>query len=56
MKIKKKLKEDETNHTSNEIAIKSNSAEETQFYGIFEEIFLAVPAWLENLKTDLWMI
>ena len=43
MKIGKNLKEDET-HTSNEIAIKSNSAEETQFYGIFEEIFLAFPA------------
>ena len=41
MKIGAKLKKDET---SNEIAIKSNSAEETKFYGIFEEIFLAFPA------------
>merc|ERR1711971_362391 len=41
MKIGAKLKEDET---SNEIAIKSNSAEETKFYGIYEEIFLGFPA------------
>jgi len=41
MKIGKKLKED---HTSNEFTIKSTSEEETQFYGIFEEIFLAIPA------------
>ena len=43
-KIGEKLEEDDTDPpTSNEAAIKSNSVEETKFYGIFEEIVLALP-------------
>ena len=53
-KIGEKLEEDDRDPpTSNEAAIKSNSVEETKFYGIFEEIVLAFPAQLENLETDL---
>ena len=44
MRIAEKLKRDEINQTSSGLATKSSSANGTQFYGIFEEIFLAFPA------------
>ena len=52
--IGEKLKEDEQiDLTSNEFAVKSNSVEAAKFYGIFEEIVLPFPVWLENPETDL---
>ena len=56
MRIAEKLKRDEINQTSSELATKSSSVNGTQFYGIFEEIFLALPARLENLETGLKVI
>ena len=40
MKIGENLKETKKNKTSNEFAINRKAVNRTQFYGIFEEVFL----------------